>query len=123
MSDGGAVRDVIHDYKVYLIRVLPLMQVLYLLLKQELAQKGPQKWDNIRFFIAQLSEDELRAMAIYCLSCDEGKNGLLVARKTGLFQHLKNEMLKMLLKQEPDSDGFFDLKTTEDEYKNESVKI
>ena len=106
------------------VELNPLMRMAYHLLKKELAQDDPQKWDNIRFFIAQLSEDELRAMARNCLRDDEGKNGLaLVAKKTGLFQHLKNEKLKMLLKEEPDSDGFFDLKTTEDEYKDKSVMI
>lgn len=102
----------------------PLMRMAYRLLKKELAQEGPQKWDNIRFFIDQLSEDELVAMAVNCLHVPEGKNGLaLVAKKTGLFQHLKSKGCKESLKAQPDSDGFFNLEMTEDEYKDKSVKI
>ncbi|MBY0345760.1 MAG: putative phage abortive infection protein, partial [Neisseriaceae bacterium] len=106
------------------VEISPLMRMAYHLLKKELAQKGPQKWDNIRFFIAQLSEDELGVMAINCLYNDEGKNGLvLVAKKTGLFQHLKSEGFKESLQEQPDSKGFFNLEMTEEKYKNESVKI
>jgi hypothetical protein len=102
----------------------PLVRITYHLLIDELKKDGNQKWENIQFFRNQLSEDELVVMAIYCLDYDEEKNVLaLVARKTGLFQHLKNEMLKMLLKLEPDSDGFFNLEMTENEYKDKSVKI
>ncbi len=106
------------------VEVYPLIRMAYHLLKKELAQEGQQKWDNIRFFIAQLSEDELGVMAINCLYNDEGKNGLgLVAKKTGLFQHLKSEGFKESLQEQPDSEGFFNLEMTEEKYKNESVKI
>ena len=102
----------------------PLMRMAYHLLKKELAQEGQQKWDNIRFFIAQLSEDELVAMAVNCLHVPEGKNGLaLVAKKTGLFQHLKSKGCKKSLQEQPDPEGFFNLEMTEDKYKDESVKI
>jgi hypothetical protein len=111
-------------HKLFFGELDPLMRMVYHLLKKELAQEGPQKWDNIRFFIAQLSEDELIAMAINCLYDPEGKNGLaLVAKKTGLFQHLKSKGCKKSLQEQPDPEGFFNLEMTEDKYKDKSVKI
>ena len=130
LGDGSLVKRSIQNNEsriskgIIFVELDPLMRMAYHLLKKELAQEGPQKWDNIRFFIAQLSEDELGVMAINCLHDDEGKNGLaLVAKKTGLFQHLKSKHRKESLKAQPDSDGFFDLKMTEDEYKDKLVKI
>jgi hypothetical protein len=102
----------------------PLMRVTYHLLKTELAQQGTQKWDNIRFFRAQLSEDELIIMVINCLYNREGRDELaLVAKKTGLFKYLKDPVFSDPLKNQPDSDGFFNLEMTEDEYKDKSVII
>jgi hypothetical protein len=101
-----------------------LIRMAYHLLNKELAQKGVQKWDNIRFFRAQLSEKELRAMAKNCLHDDEGREGLaVVAKKTGLFKYLKFESYVDELKRQPDSEGFFNLEVTENEYKDKSVKI
>jgi hypothetical protein len=100
------------------------MRTAYHLLKKELTQDGNQKWDNIRFFRAQLTEDELILMAINCLWDDEGRDGLAkVAKKTGLFEHLKNQLFKSLLEEEPDSAGFFDRKITEEKYKANPVML
>ncbi|WP_189490102.1 putative phage abortive infection protein [Formosimonas limnophila] len=100
----------------------PLLRITYHLLKRELIQDGTQKWDNIRFFRAQLTEDELILMAVNCLWDDEGRDGLAeVAKKAGLFKHLKTQLFVSLLKNEADSDGFFNIKITEDKYKANPV--
>jgi hypothetical protein len=105
-------------------KLVPLFRVTYHLLKQELAQDGVQKWENIRFFRAQLSEPELNVMAINALFDNEGRIGLaVVAKKSGLFKHLKSQLLVELLKEEANSDGFFDTKIAEKIYASQPVKL
>lgn len=101
----------------------PFFRMTFHLLKRELAQEGLQKYENIRFFRAQLTEDELILLAINILFNHEGREGLaVVAEKSGLFKHLKAENLERLIKREyPDSYlGFFDIKVTEETLKKEA---
>jgi hypothetical protein len=103
-------------------QLMPTFRMTFHLLKRELAQGGLQKYDNIRFFRAQLTEPELIALAINVLFNDEGRAGLaVVAAKSGLFKHLKTENLKILIKQEfrDTQAGFFDIKITERELKEQ----
>jgi hypothetical protein len=115
-------RDVKLDKAEHWYQLHPLFRVTFHLLRQELSQNGIQKWENIRFFRAQLTEPELNVLAMNALFDDEGLTGLAkVAKKTGLFKHLKSLLLVSLLKNEADSDGFFDIKITEDKYKADPV--
>jgi hypothetical protein len=102
----------------------PVARMAHFLLKSELEKEGTQRWENIRFFRAQLSKDELNSMAVICMYDDEGRAGLrFTAKKTGLFKDLKNKQLIDALKVFSDSEGFFNLEVTENEYKDKSVKI
>lgn len=96
-----------------------IFRITYQLLKQELEQKGSLKWENIRFFRAQLIEAELIALAINILFVKEGREGLgLVAEKSGLFKHLKAKNLRRLIMREFDGKGgFFSIKITENIHK------
>jgi hypothetical protein len=104
------------------LMLAPVFRMSFHLLKRELAQEGFQKYDNIRFFRAQLTESELILLAINVLFNDEGRKGLaVVAAKSGLFKHLKAKNLERLIKREfPDTQaGFFDIKLTEEVLKEQ----
>ncbi|GHA63852.1 hypothetical protein GCM10009007_00170 [Formosimonas limnophila] len=111
------------NYDSFLKEHSNIFRITYQLLKQELEQEGKLKWENIRFFKAQLTEAELIALAMNILFVKEGREGLgLAAEKSGLFEHLKAINLRRLIKREfPGMDGFFSIEITEAAYKAKPV--
>jgi hypothetical protein len=108
------------------LMLAPVFRMTFHLLKRELAEEGFQKYENIRFFRAQLTEPELILLAINVLFNNEGREGLaVVAARSGLFKHLKAENLKRLIKREfPDTkEGFFDIELTEKALKEQSFIV